>query len=179
MSNINYQDIITIEAGKRSGKPCIRGLRITVYDILEYFASGMTQDEILEDFDYLTKEDIQACFAYAADREKHTRYQFVKLLFDKNLPPPKLVAILSKENPDSKHVARVGLGSESDDEVWEYAKDNGFILVSKGSDFCDKSTLYGHPPKVIWIRRSNCPNRKTCWFLFSDGTPNTFYPVQN
>ncbi len=72
MSNINYQDIITIEAGKRSGKPCIRGLRITVYDILEYLASGMTPDEILEDFDYLTKEDIQACFAYAADREKHT-----------------------------------------------------------------------------------------------------------
>ena len=48
------------------------GLRITVYDILEYFASGMTQDEILQDFDYLTKEDIQACFAYAADREKHS-----------------------------------------------------------------------------------------------------------
>ena len=69
---INYQDIITIEPGKRSGKPCIRGLRITVYDILEYFASGMTQEEILEDFDYLTKEDIQACFAYAADREKHS-----------------------------------------------------------------------------------------------------------
>jgi len=70
--NINYQNIITIEPGKRSGKPCIRGLRITVYDILEYFASGMTQDEILQDFDYLTKEDIQACFAYAADREKHS-----------------------------------------------------------------------------------------------------------
>lgn len=70
--SIKYQDIITIEPGKRSGKPCIRGLRITVYDILEYLASGMTQEEILEDFDYLTKEDIQACFAYAADREKHS-----------------------------------------------------------------------------------------------------------
>jgi uncharacterized protein (DUF433 family) len=71
MSSINYRDIITLDPNKRSGKPCIRGLRITVYDILEYFASGMTMDEILEDFDYLTKEDIQACFAYAADREKH------------------------------------------------------------------------------------------------------------
>ncbi|MDQ7090649.1 MAG: DUF433 domain-containing protein [Methylococcales bacterium] len=69
--DINYQNIITIDSEKRSGKPCIRGLRITVYDILEYFASGMTMDEILDDFDYLTKEDIQACFAYAADREKH------------------------------------------------------------------------------------------------------------
>lgn len=70
--NINYQDIITIDPRKRSGKPCIRGLRITVYDILEYLALGMTQQEILEDFDYLTKEDIQACLAYAADREKPT-----------------------------------------------------------------------------------------------------------
>jgi uncharacterized protein (DUF433 family) len=69
----DYHNIITIEAGKRGGKPCIRGLRITVYDILEYLASGMTQEEILEDFDYLTKEDIQACFAYAADREKHSK----------------------------------------------------------------------------------------------------------
>lgn len=59
-----------MEPGKRSGKPCIRGLRITVYDILDYLASGMTQEEILDDFDYLTKEDIQACLAYAADREK-------------------------------------------------------------------------------------------------------------
>lgn len=66
----NYKNIITLEPGKRSGKPCIRGLRITVYDILNYLASGMTQEEILDDFDYLTKEDIQACLAYAADREK-------------------------------------------------------------------------------------------------------------
>jgi len=72
MSSINYQDIITIESGKRNGKPCIRGLRITVQDILEYLASGMSQDEILDDFDYLTKDDIQACLAYVADREKHT-----------------------------------------------------------------------------------------------------------
>lgn len=67
---IDYKDIITIEPGKRSGKPCIRGLRITVYDVLEYLASGMTPDEILNEFDYLTKEDIQACLAYAADRER-------------------------------------------------------------------------------------------------------------
>jgi uncharacterized protein (DUF433 family) len=72
MSSINYQDFITIESGKRSGKPCIRGLRITVQDIIEYLVSGMTQEEILHDFDYLTKEDIQACLAYVADGEKHT-----------------------------------------------------------------------------------------------------------
>ncbi len=67
---MNYQDIITIEPGKRGGKPCIRGMRITVYDVLDYLASGMTVDEILDDFPYLTETDIQACLAYAADREK-------------------------------------------------------------------------------------------------------------
>jgi uncharacterized protein (DUF433 family) len=67
---MDYRKIITIEPGKRSGKPCIRGMRMTVYDVLEYLASGMTQDEILEDFPYLTREDILACLAFAADREK-------------------------------------------------------------------------------------------------------------
>jgi uncharacterized protein (DUF433 family) len=67
---MDYQHIITIEPGKRSGKPCIRGTRITVYDILEYLAGGMTETEILEDFSELTSEDIKACFAFAADREK-------------------------------------------------------------------------------------------------------------
>jgi uncharacterized protein (DUF433 family) len=67
---MNYQDYITIEPGKRSGKPCIRGLRITVYDVLEYLASGMTQTEILQDFPDLTAEDLRACLAFAADRER-------------------------------------------------------------------------------------------------------------
>jgi uncharacterized protein (DUF433 family) len=67
---MNYHDIITIEPGKRSGKPCIRGMRITVYDILEYLASGMSEEEILSDFSELTSEDIKACLAFAADREK-------------------------------------------------------------------------------------------------------------
>ena len=67
---IDYRKVITIEPGKRSGKPCIRGLRITVYDIFDWLASGMTRDEIIEDFPELIIEDILACFAYAADKEK-------------------------------------------------------------------------------------------------------------
>jgi uncharacterized protein (DUF433 family) len=67
---MDYRKFITIEPGKRGGKPCIRGMRMTVYDVLEYLASGMTQEEILEDFPYLTREDILACLAFAADREK-------------------------------------------------------------------------------------------------------------
>ncbi len=67
---IEYFPIITLEPGKRAGKPCIRGMRITVYDVLEYLASGMTEQEILADFPYLTTEDIRACLAFAADRER-------------------------------------------------------------------------------------------------------------
>lgn len=65
---INYRGIITIEPGKRGGRPCIRQMRITVYDVLDYLASGMTQEEILDDFPYLTAADIQACLQYAADK---------------------------------------------------------------------------------------------------------------
>ena len=66
---MNYKDRITIEPDKRGGKPCIRGMRITVYDVLSYLAAGMTEQEILDDFPYLEKEDILACLEYAADRE--------------------------------------------------------------------------------------------------------------
>jgi uncharacterized protein (DUF433 family) len=67
---MNYQDYITIEPDKRGGKPCIRGLRITVYDVLDYLASGMSEDEILADFPDLTRADLKACLAFAADRER-------------------------------------------------------------------------------------------------------------
>jgi len=66
----NLFSLITIDPGKRSGKPCIRGLRITVSDVLEYLASGMTEAEILADFPELTSEDIRACLAFAAERER-------------------------------------------------------------------------------------------------------------
>jgi uncharacterized protein (DUF433 family) len=67
---MNHTHLITIEPDKRSGKPCVRGLRMTVQDVLEYLASGMSADEILADFPDLTAEDIRACLAYAADRER-------------------------------------------------------------------------------------------------------------
>lgn len=67
---MNYEGRITIEPGKRNGKPCIRGLRITVYEVLEYLASGMSPEEIVKDFPDLTIEDVKACLAFAADRER-------------------------------------------------------------------------------------------------------------
>ena len=67
---MNYKDIITLEPGKRSGQPCVRGMRITVGDVLGYLAAGMSHEQILGDFPYLTEQDILACLAYAADRER-------------------------------------------------------------------------------------------------------------
>lgn len=69
---VEYKNIITIEPGKRGGKPCIRGMRITVSDILGWLASGMTIQDILHDFDELTKEDIYAALSFAANRENKT-----------------------------------------------------------------------------------------------------------
>jgi uncharacterized protein (DUF433 family) len=70
MTQADYEKIITIESGKRSGKPCIRGTRMTVTDVLEYLAGGTTQDELLDEFPDLTAQDIRACLAFAADRER-------------------------------------------------------------------------------------------------------------
>lgn len=70
MATVDYRKIITIEPDKRSGKPCIRGMRMTVTDVLEYLAGGMTESELLAEFPDLTTEDIRACLAFAADRER-------------------------------------------------------------------------------------------------------------
>jgi len=69
---MDYRDIITVEPGKRGGQPCIRGLRITVYDVLSYLASGISEEEIISDFPDLTHEDIFAALGFAADRERKT-----------------------------------------------------------------------------------------------------------
>ena len=68
---MTYHDRITIEPGKRGGKPCIRNMRITVYDVLGWLASGMTPDDIIADYPELDEDDIKACLAFAADREHH------------------------------------------------------------------------------------------------------------
>jgi len=79
----------------------------------------------------------------------------MKLLFDENLSP-KLPRILSLDFPESIHVRDCGLKGFPDEDVWEYARNNGFAIVSKDSDFYQRSLLYGHPPKLIWLRIGNC-----------------------
>ena len=79
----------------------------------------------------------------------------MKLLFDQNLSH-KLARSVADIFPDSLHVRAVGLKAADDSLIWSYAKANGFMIVSKDSDFYQMSLLFGHPPKVVWIRRGNC-----------------------
>jgi predicted nuclease of predicted toxin-antitoxin system len=79
----------------------------------------------------------------------------MKLLFDQNLSP-RLPRALTKLFPDSVHVREVGLSESGDEAIWNYARQNGFVIVSKDSDFQQRSFLYGHPPKFIWLRVGNC-----------------------
>ena len=79
----------------------------------------------------------------------------MKLLFDQNLSP-RLVMMLGDLFPGSEHVQGVGFGEASDASLWEFARDNAFVIVTKDVDFSDRSAIAGHPPKIIWIRLGNC-----------------------
>ena len=79
----------------------------------------------------------------------------MKLLFDQNLSP-RLITALRPDYPDSRHVRDAGLKGASDASVWQYAAQHGFTIVTKDADFHQRSFLFGHPPKVIWIRAGNC-----------------------
>ena len=83
----------------------------------------------------------------------------MKLLFDENLSP-KLPRLLATFFPDSMHVRECGLLGLPDEDVWEYARANNFIIVSKDSDFQQRSLLYGHPPKIVWLRIGNCTRQQ-------------------
>jgi predicted nuclease of predicted toxin-antitoxin system len=79
----------------------------------------------------------------------------VKLLFDENLPP-RLAEALADVYPGSMHVHQCALGSADDSAIWQHAREHGFAIVSKDSDFQERSVLHGYPPKIIWLRLGNC-----------------------
>ena len=79
----------------------------------------------------------------------------MKLLFDQNLSP-RLIKKLANYFPESKHVQDVGLDKASDAEIWRFARENNFCIVSKDNDFSDHTEVFGFPPKVIWIHKENC-----------------------
>lgn len=91
----------------------------------------------------------------------------MKLLFDQNLSP-RLVTLLADLFPDSNHVYLLGLDQVLDEEVWNYAKENDFIVVSKDADFSEISMLHGHPPKLIWLRLGNCTTNQIHQLLRSN-----------
>jgi predicted nuclease of predicted toxin-antitoxin system len=93
----------------------------------------------------------------------------VKLLFDENLPP-RLVDLLADLYPGSLHVHQCGLSASDDSAVWEYARKNGLTIVSKDSDFQERSILLGAPPKVIWLRTSNCASAQIEFLLRTAST---------
>lgn len=113
---MSLEDRIVIDPRIRSGKPCIAGTRITVYDVVEYLAGGMSDDQILADFPSLTREDIRACLAFAALRERRLASLScrLKLLFDENLSP-RLLESLHDEYPGSTHVETLGMRGQSDE----------------------------------------------------------------
>ena len=145
---------ITIEPGKRSGQPCIRGLRITVWDVLGWLAAGVDEETILADYPELE----------AADFPRHVRVRrarraarcAVKLLLDENLSR-RLVRRIEDLFSGSAHVGSEGLLQTPDSAVWEYAKNNGFSIVTADADFYELATAFGPPPKVIWLRGCDYP----------------------
>lgn len=88
----------------------------------------------------------------------------MRLLLDENLAP-RLAEALSDVYPGSAHLRDCGLRGASDSEVWEYARENGFVIVSKDSDFSQRSSLYGGPPKVVWLRIGNCTTARADFVL--------------
>lgn len=93
----------------------------------------------------------------------------MKLLLDENLSP-RLVALLQAEFPGTSHVHALELGGKNDLEVWQYAKDHGFLLVTKDADFNELSLLKGYPPKIVWIRRGNCATQEILALLLGNVT---------
>ena len=98
----------------------------------------------------------------------------MKLLLDQNLSP-KLVKQLNEQFPDTKHLIDIELDRASDFEVWEYAKSNNFIIISKDTDFINLNALRGFPPKVIWIQRGNCSTDQILHLIKNNFIPIKFF----
>jgi uncharacterized protein (DUF433 family)/predicted nuclease of predicted toxin-antitoxin system len=144
------QSIITLEPGKRSGKPTMRGTRITVYDILSYLAAGMTHQEILDDFPSLTEDGypslLELCqrsrtASDGGSSEKPLVDHNSRLAWSSALP----ICIQMPLYPDARHAYLRGLDRASDADVWNYAKSHSYTIVTKDSDFNDTSVLRGGP----------------------------------
>jgi uncharacterized protein (DUF433 family)/predicted nuclease of predicted toxin-antitoxin system len=153
--NEPWRSHITIEPGKRGGRPCIRGMRITVYDVLSYLAAGMSVAEVLDDFPYLTRKT----FRHASHLRRSVNAACSWRLHEAVVRPKSLTQVgqspgrlVSRLEPCS--VGR--LGPRERRPIWEHARLNGFAIVTKDVDYNNLSVLRGTPPKVLWLQLGNC-----------------------
>src|SRR5712671_4674827 len=130
---MQHLDRISIDPEIRFGKPCVRGTRITVGEVLGYLAAGGGESELLIDFPQLTHEDLLACFGFAAERER------------------RLLQPLAELFPGSEHIRNLTNTGTSDRLLWDLARTGRFILTTRDEDFVGMSVLRGAPPKVVWL----------------------------
>ena len=139
---LGYLDRITTEPGKCGGRPCIRGLRVRVRDVLELLAAGASHEEILNDYPCLEAADITACLEFAAVQSDHALLRVarssapdgVRFLVDNQLPPM-LARFLVMQGHEPDHVSDLGLSAADDEQVWRRAAEDGCVMISKDEDF--------------------------------------------
>jgi len=151
---MGWEQRITVNPAVRGGKPCIKGTRITVYDVLEYLAGGMTEDQILTDFPDLTRDDIRAALALPLPVSAVWRTPWREAALRRQ-SQPRTGRSPADRVPGQRPRRNVGLRSSPDAEIWEYAKAQGYAIVSKDTDFRERSFLEGVPPKVVWLDVGN------------------------
>ena len=158
-----FLDRISVDPTIRFGKACVRGTRLTVGEVLGYLADGMSEAEVLSSFPQLTHEDVLACLAYAAERERRTlsipcpREGLCGCCWMKTFPNP-FSPQYSTCIPSQLHVRLLGAGGAPDDVVWRLAKEHDCVLVTRDEDFLRLSIVRGAPPKVVWLAVGNCSN---------------------
>ncbi len=160
---MKYTDRITFNPRQCGGRPCIRGMRIRVKDVLDLLAAGVSEKEVLEDFPYLEAEDIRACLEYAAQELDHPvlvaeRSGWMQFLVDAQLPPA-LARWLTEAGHPAKHVEDAGLREAEDAPIWDYALQQRVVLLTKDEDFTARVKQSGQAPMMVWLRIGNCSNR--------------------
>jgi uncharacterized protein (DUF433 family)/predicted nuclease of predicted toxin-antitoxin system len=159
---------ITFNPAQCGGRPCIRGMRIRVKDVLDLLAAGVPQAEILEDFPYLEPADIQACLDYAAAQADHrvllARWSAMRFLIDAQMPPA-LARLLATHGHTAEHVADIGLRNADDSPIWAYALAQQAIIITKDEDFPQRLRQAKSSPVIVWLRIGNTSRRALLeWF---------------
>ena len=154
-------DRITVNPKQCGGRPCIRGMRIRVIDVLDLQAAGLSTQEILEDFPYLEREDIMAVARFASRRLDHPVPRRMKLWIDAQLSPAIARWITANyEEVEASAAYDLGYLDSEDTVIYFAAREAGAAVMTKDSDFIDLQNVHGAPPKVIWVTCGNTSNKR-------------------